>query len=53
MNDERKTSERAAQNSKIYRATEDELRVLGEADRSEIATAQEVAAAFKTFREKS
>jgi hypothetical protein len=53
MTDKRETSEKAARNSKTYSATKDELRALDEAKQSGIASAREIAAAFKTFRQKS
>jgi hypothetical protein len=39
-----------ARRSGVYRATPEELRAIDEADRSGVATDEEVAAAFRTFR---
>ena len=39
-----------ARRSGVYRATQDELAAIDDADRSGIATEQEVEAAFRTFR---
>jgi hypothetical protein len=40
-----------ARRTGVYRATADELKALDEADRSGIATEQEVEAAFRSFRQ--
>jgi len=39
-----------ARRTGVYRATPEELRVLDEAERSGVATEEEVEAAFRTFR---
>jgi hypothetical protein len=39
-----------ARRSGIYRATPEELKAIDEADRSGVATDEEVVAAFRTFR---
>lgn len=39
-----------ARHSGVYRATEDELKAIDEADASGVATDTEVEAAFRTFR---
>jgi len=39
-----------ARRSGVYRATQEELKALDEADRSGVATDEEVEAAFRTFR---
>jgi hypothetical protein len=41
-----------ARRSGVYRASEDELQALDEADRSGIASEQEVEAVFRSFRAK-
>jgi hypothetical protein len=41
-----------ARRNGVYRATADELRILDEADRSGIASKEEVEAAFRSFRDR-
>jgi hypothetical protein len=39
-----------ARRTGVYRATQEELRILDDAERSGVATEEEVEAAFRTFR---